>query len=104
MLTRMQTIRITLLEVRARSALAMAASAKLPLDRRRHILTSAERDLRDLERENMVWSNPYAPLYRAGMHFLRGNADEAARELATAESGFRAADMALHATLARRRR
>ena len=68
------------------------------------VLSFVKRDLRRIEREAMAWSNPFARLIRASMAALRGEAPEAIELLASAESGFEAADMGLHAAAARRRR
>jgi tetratricopeptide (TPR) repeat protein len=99
-LLRMQLLLLNMLYVRGRSALAAAlqASGREPL------LKSAERDARLIEREATTWATPWAKLLRAGVAQLRGDAEGAARMLATAAADFDAADMALHAAASRLRR
>ena len=55
-------------------------------------------------RERTLWGDPLALLLRAGASATRGETEPALRLLQTAEAGFSAASMALHAAAARRRR
>ncbi len=52
----------------------------------------------------MPWGNAIAALLRAGMASAREDKTSALALLASADKQFAAADMALHATVARRRR
>ena len=67
-------------------------------------LAVAERDARRIEREAMPWSDPLAELIRASVAALRGDTQVAVALLASAETGFEAADEGLHAAVARIRR
>ncbi|MSP61409.1 MAG: serine/threonine-protein kinase PknK [Myxococcales bacterium] len=102
LLLRIQVVRIEALDIRARSALAVAVTASEP--ERRRLLALAERDAKRIAREKLRWADPLADLLRAGIAAARGEKDPAASLLARAERGFEIADMALHATVARRRR
>lgn len=95
----LQIVRIIMFALRARSALALAATAadSGPL------LRDAERDARVLERENVPWSAPLAQLLRAGIAARRGDSARAETLLTEAASGCDAVDMKLTAAAARRR-
>jgi hypothetical protein len=94
-----QTLRVLLWDLRARSALAAAASAGEP----RPLLRAAEGGARRIEREQMPWSEPIAQLLYAGVAAARGDRRQALDQVARAVAGFDAADMALFAAAARRR-
>jgi hypothetical protein len=96
---RVQVVRIFMLHLRARSALAAAAGAADP----RSFLRAAERDARRLEGEKMHWSGPLAQLIRAGVAARRGDTAGAGVLLENAVKGFDAADMGLFAATTRRR-
>jgi hypothetical protein len=95
-LLRVQIFRVEAVHLRGRCALAAAAKDK--------DLHSAERDARLIEREGVPWADPLAKLLRAGIASVRGRREEARDLLEKAEEGFVAADMALYAAAARRRR
>ncbi len=99
---RVQLFRIETQHLRARAALAAAASPSLSAPRRRDLLGLAGRDAKGIERERAPWGNPLAALLRAGMASLRGERRAALEGLATAETGFDATKMALYAAAARR--
>jgi serine/threonine protein kinase len=99
MLLRVQFIRIKLLEVRARAALAVAARTGSP-----EALAEAGRLAKDLDRERAPWADAYASLTRAGVACCEGERTSAVLQLQRAESEFEGAEMALHAAVARRRR
>ncbi len=101
-LLRVQYIRLTLLQLRARCALAAATHAtdQAQASATRGLLKSVASDIHSIERERMPWSNAGARLLRAGMARIRGNRAEAIGLLEEAETGFRAANMALHAASA----
>jgi len=96
---RAQSIRIQSLSFRARAAIAAASAEDDP-----EVLASAETDARRIEHERMPWGDPLARLLRAGIASLRGERAQALESLGSAERAFTDADMALHATIARRRR
>ncbi len=98
-----QISRITLHQLRARSALALAATPGAA-SRREDLLREAQRGAAAVERERMPWSNPQALLLRAGIAAVRGQPAECLAILQQAESGFESADMHLYAAVARRRR
>lgn len=97
-LLRIPIIRIDMWALRARAALARAATAPDP----RRDLRAAERDAQRIERERAGWSAPVARLLRAGVANLRGDTSAATEYLSAAASGFDGADMGLHAAAARR--
>jgi hypothetical protein len=97
LLLRVQAIRIGVHEARGRSALAAAERAV----EKGALLASAEDDARRIEREHMPWGAPLARLIRAGVANQRQHKEDALRELDAAATGFRAADMSMHAAAAR---
>jgi serine/threonine protein kinase len=101
LMLRVQSVRIHSLLLRARSAIAAAAEAG---GENRGLLAVAERDVRRIERERMPWGNALALMQRAGIASVRGDREETARHLARAAEELEAADMSLHAVVARRRK
>jgi hypothetical protein len=93
---------IAALNVRARVALGMAATAEGRS--RARFLAAAERDARRLERQRTHWAGALACLIRAGVASMSGRADRALGLLVASEARFRDADMALHAAVAARQR
>jgi len=102
-LLRVQYILIESLYHRAAAALALAAN-DMPSRRRSALLREVQADARSIQRERMQWSNPLAQLLQAAVSAARGNGEEAAAMLCSAEAGFDAAHMSLYAAAARRRR
>jgi eukaryotic-like serine/threonine-protein kinase len=98
---RIQQARIEAFGLRARAALALA-TATPPGGERDRLLAEAERSARRIAREHMRWGSPLAKLVRAGAAAQSGDGDAARAALADAAGGFDAADMALHAAVARR--
>ena len=96
---RVQTVRIFMLDLRARSALAAAAHAA----ERKLLLRWAERDARRLERERMPWADALARLIRAGVAAAQLDRSTALALVNAATAGFEAAHMGLFAAAARRR-
>jgi len=88
------------LYLRARSAVA-AAGADEGLA---GLLDIARKDARRIEREKMPWGDALARLVRAGVESVGGDRQAALTLLDAAESDLLGADMALHATVARRRK
>ncbi len=100
MLLRIQLIRIQMLEIRARTAVAAAERSQLPDP----LLVQAERDARQLEREGQEWGVAHAQAHlRAAVAACRDDAVRAAEELAVAADLYDRADMALSAQLMRYR-
>ncbi|HEX5102223.1 MAG TPA: hypothetical protein VFV87_00325, partial [Pirellulaceae bacterium] len=97
---RVQTVRLFMRDLRARSALAAAREAADP----RPYLRSAGRDARRIEQEDASWSQPLAERIRAALAAAGGQEPEAAQFLERATAGFDAANMHLFAAAARRRR
>jgi serine/threonine protein kinase len=90
------------LDTRARRRLAAAAHSSP--GERDVLLRGTEDHARAILREQTRWGDPLALLLRAGAAATRGEAERALTFLESAEAGFVAADMALHAAVARRRR
>jgi hypothetical protein len=99
-LTRIGTVRIRTIEMHGRCALAVAARHP---EERKTLLAAVARDARTIERERAAWAMPLARILRAGSAHLRGDRDQALMLLREAIYGCETADMALHATAARRR-
>jgi hypothetical protein len=97
-LTRVQLIRIELLYLRARCALAMAATGigGGPF------LSIARRNARRIAREQMPWSTPIARLIEAGVACQEAEFARACALLHEAADGFARADMALYVAVTRR--
>jgi len=94
-----QLNRINMLHLRARGALA---AAQAPGAEKEKLLRVATRDARRIARERMPWSNPLAELLLAGVAATRGQTERALELLRAAAAHAEAADMALHAAVARR--
>jgi serine/threonine protein kinase len=99
-LLRVQFIRIKMLELRGRAALAVAAAA--PADAAVHT-KEGDRCAGEIEEEETRWGAPLAKMLRAGACALRGEIDEARRLFAAAEREFASEEMALHVAIARAR-
>jgi eukaryotic-like serine/threonine-protein kinase len=97
-----QFFRIEWLHLRGRCAVAAACGEALSVSHREELLRSAQKDARRIERERVRWGDPLGALLRAGISSLRGEREESLQSLASAETGFAAADMALYAAAARR--
>jgi hypothetical protein len=90
------------LDTRARRR--MASSAEATAATRDAHLRVVEAHARAILEERTRWGDPLAHVLRAGVAAARGRTDAAVQWLESAEAGFGAADMALHAAAARRRR
>jgi len=101
MLLRVQATRLENWCLRARASLAAAEQGGAGVEER---VRRAERDARRMTSEPSTWAGPLAELIRAGCAQLRGRDDRALAHLDAAADGFDAADMQLHAAVARRRR
>jgi hypothetical protein len=89
---RLQMMRITLLELRARAALG--ASGEAVGDRRR-LYDVASRCAKAIAREKAPWGAGVVHLVRAGLHARFGNIAASTLELVAAEQAFERADMGL---------
>jgi hypothetical protein len=98
-LLRVQQVRIFLLHLRARAALAAAPAAAEPAP----LWHAAERDARRLRRERIAWAEALAQLVRAGVAAGRHDAEGARQLLTDAVGRLEAAGLRLHAAAARRR-
>ena len=96
-----QYLRVNLIELRGRAALAAAAATRDPSERTRW-LGDARRCGKRLASEGSRWAAPLGRVLVAGAGALAGD-DRAALNLQAAAEGFLAADMPLHAAAARRR-
>ena len=98
LLLRTQGLRIDMLHLRARLALASAFGRE-----RRERLRIAGNCADRIARENMPWSNPLANFIHAALAKQSGDTSRAEALTKKAVGGFEAADMALYAAAARRR-
>ena len=97
MLLRVQFIRIKMLELRARAALALAVKGD---DEERH-LAQASRAARAIEREGAPWAMPLAKLVRGSALARRGELEQARLAWQAAAREAESEEMALHAACAR---
>ncbi len=98
LLLRTQGLKIDVMHLRARLALASAHGAL-----RKQRLSIAKTCADRIARENMPWSNPLANMTYAALANQRGDRARAAGFARQALDGFEAVDMALYAAAARRR-
>jgi hypothetical protein len=103
-LMRVQYVCLESLHHRARAGLALACDRTVAEAQRRKLLRVASRDTARMKRRRMPWGDALANLTQAGIAAAQGNRDDAMALLKAAEAGFEAADMALYAAAARRRR
>ncbi len=99
LLLHLHLIRLEALHLRGRALIGAASGA----DAARQ-LRQALRIARRIEREKVGYGDGFAALLRAGVATGRGDSEAAVVALAVAEQRFQAADMALFAAVARRRR
>jgi tetratricopeptide (TPR) repeat protein len=97
-LLRMQIIRVEASYLRARAALAVAATGT----ETRRFLRIARQSTSGLVRERMPWSDSIAALLTAAIAHLEDRPDTARHHLAVALQGFERADMKLYAAVSRR--
>lgn len=99
LLMRVQLIRINMLWLRARCALALATK-----ERSGALISSAKRDARAIASECAPWATPLADLLLAAVAHLSGRTQDARSRLQKAEDGFDLAAMRLHTAATRWRR
>jgi hypothetical protein len=97
LLLRIQILRIQMLELHARAALAMAEIEADPTPFLRH----AEEDARKLEREGQAWALAHARFIRAGLAAGREDSSAALHQLEEAAGLYNAVDMSLNAAVMR---
>ncbi len=97
-----QWFRVTMVHLRACAALSRIVGEGSARERA-GLLRSVDVDMRQLQREKALWARPLADLVLAGLQAVSGETGLAIRHLQTAEQGFLAVDMALHAAVARMR-
>lgn len=98
LLLRVQFVRVSMLYLRARAAIASAPGCERPSGR----LRVAERDARRLARERVPWALAHARVIRALVHRSRDRDGLASAELEAAAGLYETADMALCAAATRR--
>jgi hypothetical protein len=101
LLLRVQSFLITMLELRARTALAVAGSLPAGAPARAACLRSARADRRAVEREATAYGGALALKLRAQEALAASRPEAAAAFLRQAESAFGACDMGLHAMAVR---
>ena len=89
--------------LRARAALAAALEQGPESRERDHLLASAEKSCRRLDRFGLAWTTALAELVRAGAAAQRGGTEEAITRLRRAMSALDAEQMQLYAAATRRR-
>jgi len=100
---RLDVTRIVNLDLRARAAVAAAAQAT-DAAQRQPLVAEARKSVRALERERASWAAPLAAVTQAALMHLDGDAPGAIATLQRAAAGFDAAEMKMHAAVARARR
>lgn len=98
---RIQLVRVEAYFLRARGAIAAAAESG---EGREDLLRFAAKDAKRIEKEKMAMAAPMGDLVRSGIAASRGDLEQTVALLDTAIAGFDAADMSLHASVARRRK
>jgi hypothetical protein len=99
-----QSVRVTCLELRARTALALVLNGRPDAALRGVLLRSAHRDMRRIEQERVGYGDALALRLQALEALALARPDEAGALLFQAELAFQACDMVLHAMVARHRR
>jgi hypothetical protein len=98
-LYRIQTVRIRMLELRARTAVAIAEKSSQPAP----LLRQAKGDARRLRREGQSWALAHSLYIRAAIAACREQTPVAIDELTRAAAAYDAAEMPLHARIIRYR-
>ena len=102
LLLRTQMNRIIVGDYRGRSALAASFAASADQEKKLRAIATAE--ARSLSREKTAWGEPLAHLLESSLALSSADRSAARGLLASAEAGFEAAEMRLHAAVARYRR
>jgi serine/threonine protein kinase len=101
MILRVKFDLVEIVGLRAKSALALAATSSAHRDR---LLGSAARDIDRIGRQKLDLTRPVSRLLEAGHASIKGRTDRALLALGEAIEGFDRLEMALHAAVARWRR
>jgi len=99
-LLRVQCLRLEIRHLRARAALATAATLAKGDSRRRRLLRAAASEAAAIARDRIAPAAPLAYGIRAALAALEARPDAAAKQLAAARDGFLAANMGLYARAA----
>jgi tetratricopeptide (TPR) repeat protein len=103
MSTQVQNFRVTLLHLRARCALALAASdgaGATSWAGREALLLVARRDARRIAKEDVAWASPLALSLEGGILAASSYVTAATQRLESAAAAYRGVDMHLHAAAA----
>jgi serine/threonine protein kinase len=95
MILRIQYVRVTLWDLRARAALRLARDLDIADPRRAALLTAARRDARRLARERAPWASALADLLETQIAVARRDEAGAQRHFAAATAGFERTEMKL---------
>jgi len=98
---RIQGVRIDLLDLRARCALALLAHPSTPHERRAALLRGVRFAAWRLEHERVSWTTPVTAALRAGIAWNGGDRARAIALLVDAAAGFERLDMRSHAAAVR---
>lgn len=98
---RIQGVRVDLLDLRARCALALLAAGVASARRRARLERVVARAVRRLAREGVDWVAPVAAALRAALAARRGDRAGAIEQLERAAADYAQLDMAAHAAAAR---
>jgi len=96
---RLQSVRVEMLELRARTAIAVALT--VGRDDRTRWLASAARDARRLAREDSQWSAPFTEALQASLAYCAGDSEAAELLLERSATGFERLELRLNASCAR---
>ena len=93
--------RMECMSLRTRSRIACAAEPYQGKRERESLLRDAEKDIAKIEEDPHVWPRANAALFRAGVATVRGQREVARTMIERAERAYTAADMEVHAAVAR---
>jgi hypothetical protein len=102
LVARVQFTGIVLEELRGRAALAAAAEAQSPAERKR-LVDIADRAAHRIEQERTEWGRVFSQLLRAGTALMRGREEQAVERLRAVMTLGEEQEMSLHTACARRR-
>jgi eukaryotic-like serine/threonine-protein kinase len=102
LLLEVQMMRVNMLDLKARAALAAAWQSPSRAERRR-LLSVADRCASKLGRQGVSWAAALGLMLRAGIADARGEENQATTLFAQAHEALSAVDMLLHANVAKRR-
>lgn len=103
LLLRVETVRLLVLDLRARAAIAAAAERPGGSGEARELVARARADAAAILRVDSPWARALGLVLRASLHAQRGDRDATLAELARAEEALTASGMLLRAASVRRR-